>query len=120
MNEQAQHNLSAAAYEQADIRPRPILAAVLVMLLVLAAVLALLSPWRHGRPVSPPPAQTGAALLPDPVATLARFRARKAARLGGYGWVDEPAGIAHIPVERAIDLLLEPDAAPAGSQESGQ
>ncbi|MGD8631397.1 MAG: hypothetical protein PVG72_11820 [Gammaproteobacteria bacterium] len=110
----------AAAYEQADIRPGPVLAAVLAMLLVLVAVLALLSPWRHGAPVPPPPAQTGAALLPDPSAALARFRARKAARLGGYGWVDEPAGVAHIPVERAIELLLEPDAAPAGVQEAEQ
>ena len=28
-------------------------------------------------------------------------------RYDGYGWVDEGAGVAHIPVEEAIDLLVE-------------
>ena len=28
-------------------------------------------------------------------------------RYEGYGWVDEGAGVAHIPVEEAIDLLVE-------------
>ena len=27
--------------------------------------------------------------------------------LYGYGWVDQKAGIAHIPVQRAIDLVLQ-------------
>ena len=26
-------------------------------------------------------------------------------QLNGYGWVDRKAGIAHIPIERAIDIL---------------
>lgn len=28
-------------------------------------------------------------------------------RLNGYGWVDRKAGIAHIPIDRAIDVLAE-------------
>ena len=38
------------------------------------------------------------------------WRAMKAAnadRLESYGWVDEGAGVAHIPIEAAVDVLLE-------------
>ncbi|MEZ5361889.1 MAG: hypothetical protein R2748_05955 [Bryobacterales bacterium] len=28
-------------------------------------------------------------------------------RASSYGWVDRESGVAHIPVERAMDLLLE-------------
>lgn len=33
--------------------------------------------------------------------------AEQNAQLAGYGWVNERAGTAHIPIERAKDLLLE-------------
>ena len=29
------------------------------------------------------------------------------ARLSAYGWIDRAAGIAHIPVDRAIDIVVE-------------
>jgi len=38
------------------------------------------------------------------------------AHLDGYGWVDRTAGIVHIPIERAMDLILaeaRPAATPA-------
>ena len=28
-------------------------------------------------------------------------------RLHSYGWVDQGAGIVHIPIDRAIDLIVE-------------
>ncbi|MGA2359045.1 MAG: hypothetical protein ABSF66_08605 [Terriglobales bacterium] len=28
-------------------------------------------------------------------------------RLNSYGWVDEKAGVAHIPIERAMDLIVK-------------
>jgi len=28
-------------------------------------------------------------------------------RLNSYGWVDEKAGVAHIPIQRAIDLIVQ-------------
>ena len=43
----------------------------------------------------------------DPVAELAAYQDQEAERLSSYGWVDKNAGIAHIPIERAIDLLFE-------------
>jgi hypothetical protein len=51
------------------------------------------------------------------------------ARLAGFGWVDEKAGLVHIPVERAMELVLagvraapahEPDAPPLGTERGGQ
>jgi hypothetical protein len=41
-----------------------------------------------------------------PFADFDQLRAEENARLGSYGWVDESAGLAHIPIERAKDLLV--------------
>lgn len=58
----------------------------------------------------------------DPTAELTRMRAEDLGVLGEYGWVDHKAGIARIPVERAIDILARSglpvphaDQPPAGS-----
>lgn len=42
-----------------------------------------------------------------PREALKRLRDREDAALGRYGWVDREAGIVRIPIERAMDLLLE-------------
>lgn len=107
-----------APYEQADIAPRPILATLLILLVVLVTTLAVLYPWRDGQTRRAPAAQAGAATPTEPGATLARLRARQNQRLTSYGWIDRGAGIAHIPVERAIELLLSEDSAtaPAGKE----
>ncbi|HKN48231.1 MAG TPA: hypothetical protein VJ144_09690 [Candidatus Polarisedimenticolia bacterium] len=51
-------------------------------------------------------------LQPSPTADMETLRSEEDAILGSYGWVDRPAGIGRIPVERAIDILaatgLEP------------
>jgi hypothetical protein len=38
---------------------------------------------------------------------MRELRAREEAALTSYGWVDREAGRARIPVERAMELLLE-------------
>ena len=48
-----------------------------------------------------PPLQT------NPVADLSELRARETAVLDAYGWVDRANGIASIPVERAISLMVD-------------
>ena len=45
-------------------------------------------------------------LQPDPVAELNEFRAREDQILNSYGWVDQKAGVAHIPIDRAMDMLV--------------
>ena len=38
---------------------------------------------------------------------LRQMRAEEQERYEGYGWVDREGGVARIPVEKAIDLMLE-------------
>jgi hypothetical protein len=44
-------------------------------------------------------------VTPHPDLTV--FKAEEARRASSYGWVDEGSGVVHVPVERAMDLLLE-------------
>jgi hypothetical protein len=34
------------------------------------------------------------------------FRLREEEQLNSYGWVDQPAGVVHIPIERAMQLVV--------------
>jgi len=46
---------------------------------------------------------------------LADWRQERAARLNSYGWVDRAKGIAHVPIERALEAAAGgalPDGAP--------
>jgi hypothetical protein len=42
-----------------------------------------------------------------PAAELDRMKAMERRRIDAYGWVDRSAGIASIPVERAMDILAQ-------------
>ena len=44
-----------------------------------------------------------------------RVRAAQRARLEGAGWVDQRAGVAHIPIERAMALVVAGQRAPRGA-----
>lgn len=46
-------------------------------------------------------------LQTDPFADLAALRAAEDETLEGWAWTDEGAGLARVPVERAMELLLE-------------
>jgi hypothetical protein len=60
------------------------------------------SPFEDVRTVPPEPRlQTTAPL------DLKDYRANQEKILEGYGWVDSQAGIVRIPVDRAMDLLLQ-------------
>jgi len=109
-------------HERSDVRVRPIvlagagLAIAVGIALVIAQILfgyyavreARRSPpanplaGAYGRQVPPEPR-----LQSDPIADLAALRASEDAALHGYGWVDRQAGVARIPIERAMDLLAE-------------
>lgn len=62
--------------------------------------------------------QTGAATLPledhTSPAALAERRNAEIAQLQGYGWVDQDAGVARVPIDRAIVLVAE-SGLPVGS-----
>ncbi|MDH3403309.1 MAG: hypothetical protein OES32_10235 [Acidobacteriota bacterium] len=48
----------------------------------------------------------GPRLQVDPVQEMRDLRAHENGVLDSYGWVDEAAGIARIPIARAIDLAV--------------
>jgi hypothetical protein len=45
---------------------------------------------------------------------LELWRAEKSAHLNGYGWVDRAKGIAHVPIQKAMDAVAT-GALPAGA-----
>src|SRR6476659_6104458 len=58
------------------------------------------------QPLVAPAARAAAPqLLARPERELERVRREEKERLESYGWVDQADGVAHIPVERAIDIL---------------
>ena len=67
----------------------------LVVIVILAVALVVTQVIELGPAPTPPP--TGDA----------QIRARDDPILYGYGWVDQKAGIAHIPIQRAIDLVAQ-------------
>jgi hypothetical protein len=119
-----------AAFDQ-EIDTRSVLSfgigLALTMIVVLTIVWVLLAFWRERRiaqdPAPSPMAEANAPRVPpgpnlqaSPVRDMEALRARENAILGTYGWVDRQAGIGRIPIDRAVDLLLEnglPASAPA-------
>lgn len=56
-------------------------------------------------PAGQPPGAPG--LQTEPWTDLKKFRAEQLAHLHRYGWVDEPGGVARIPIDKAKELLLK-------------
>jgi ABC-type transport system substrate-binding protein len=54
-----------------------------------------------GQPFPEPRLQT------TPWTDLQQFRADELKRIHSYGWVDQRAGVAHLPIEKAKELLLQ-------------
>ncbi len=42
-----------------------------------------------------------------PVADLEQLQTAEEGQLHSYGWVDKPAGVIRIPIERAMDLVVQ-------------
>jgi hypothetical protein len=109
------------AHEHSDINIRRVLAfgAGMVVLVIVSAVLmrimflALESQAAANDPQMSPLARPGGQQPPAPVllrnepASLSKFRAEEMKKLEGYGWVDERAGVAHVPIEEAKTLILQ-------------
>jgi len=112
-------------HERADVRVRPValfgagLVALIVLVLAVTYVMMQVLLERAGEPGGSrpeftirgrsvaPPMTAGPSFQTDPARDLREFRAREQAALTSYGWVDRQAGRVRIPVERAMELLLE-------------
>ncbi len=116
------HPTAHGDHERRDVSPRSIAVAGLVLLAVV--VLAFVGMGRllvHYRarearespPTSPLAQSYGRKGPPEPrlqanpLDDLRRLRAREDTLLDGYAWVDRGAGAVRIPIERAVDVLVE-------------
>ena len=100
-----------------DVSPRVLVrvAAIVFGLTVCTLVLATAQFGRLNRGLRPRPDEPPPRLKPfpapllevDAVEGLREQRRRDAEILGSYGWVDRERGLVRVPVDRAIDLLLE-------------
>ena len=109
------------AHEHSDINIRGIV--WFMVLLVTVAVLTHTAMWglflalekyeASNDPFVTPLAAPAGQLPPEPRLQttpwqdLTRFRADERTRIESYGWVDQNAGVGHVPIERAKELLLQ-------------
>lgn len=112
----------ARGYEVADVRSGPLVSSA-VGLAVAVAVVCVLLHWfigwlesgakRHDPTLTPllsidtQPAHEGPRLQTDPAKDLAEMRAAEDRALEGYHWIDKEKGLVQLPIDRAMDLLLE-------------
>ena len=114
------HMTSSGGYEKSDANPRSLLYVVLVTagLLVLTCLSMIwlfdhfektqnpgsvvAAPFASPRALPPPPR-----IQPDPGADLRSYRESEQNLLNTYGWVDRQNGVVRMPVDRAMELLLQ-------------
>jgi hypothetical protein len=109
-------------HETRDVDPRAVVRATLIVIVVTvvtAAVsvllLRLLADREAARFATPPPAARREAdrqppeprLQENPILDVQQLREQERALLNGTAWVNEKAGIVRIPIEQAMDLLVE-------------
>jgi hypothetical protein len=63
-----------------------------------------LTPYGHVRELPPPGVPR---LEVTPGADMERYREKEEKLLDSYGWVDKERGVVRIPVQRAMDLVLQ-------------
>jgi hypothetical protein len=90
--------------------PNPSLTALVGVLgaLVLVAVVILLQAFFYWAEKGETARKTAAQAPVE----LARLRASQQEILGTYRWIDQPKGVAAIPIERAMALVLQEQAGP--------
>jgi len=113
---QAENN---PGYEKRDVNTRAITYTVIALLAVILASLVTMhwlfdyfsatqplgpsaSPFTNVRQLPPEPR-----LQVRPVEDLNRVRQEQEDLLNSYGWADRPTGRVRIPIDRAMDLLVE-------------
>jgi hypothetical protein len=82
--------------------------AVLLLITMATALVRLLATRQHNGTVAVTSSALQAPALSSTVETLqlAHYQASQSAWLHGYGWTDGTHGYAHIPIERAMQLLV--------------
>lgn len=108
-------------HETKDVSPLVVIFAVVLVVVGATLAMIVVTSFQSGRVDRPlsltsPPSLATPAIPPPPPAPrleevpgeqLRQFHAAEDQILNGTGWVDRSAGVAHIPIDRAEDLLLQ-------------
>ena len=107
-------------HEQRDANAKWIFGMVLLLFVFLFFIQAVLVAWLNSLKHTPTPTDAWRPARPSsanfaplprlqlsPPGDLQSFRAREEAELHSYGWIDRTAGVVRIPIERAMDLVLQ-------------
>ncbi|MBK8901635.1 MAG: hypothetical protein IPM53_10665 [Anaerolineaceae bacterium] len=104
-------------HEEQDVNVRRVtmagiglLITVLITLGIMVVLMGFLLGDEREQVLADPPTPLPAAvpgLQAAPAQEWLSFQATQEAHLATYGWVDEAGGVAHIPIDRAMALLLE-------------
>src|SRR6266498_2533791 len=117
----------AEGYEHSDVRPKLIGAVVAFLVVgaialhfILGAQLRILGKssqprhaWARTKQTAPQLRTNIPRLQISASADLAEFSSREDAELNSYGWINKTQGIVHIPIQKAINLLIERNLLPA-------
>jgi hypothetical protein len=109
-----------SGHEPSDVHIGGIIAVAIGMIISAVIIYAALGLFfgalQHGAEEAkgPPPPQIDTSQLPpeprlqaSPAVDLVRVQATATAQLNSYGWVDRQAGIVHIPIDQAMDLIVQ-------------
>jgi hypothetical protein len=108
-------------HERRDVDVFSLVAIVLMLFLACTGVFLVVTIMMHYFKVHEPATTAGQANIPvarttefppprlevRPGASLAQFRAAEEVELNSYGWIDRNAGTVRIPIDRAMQLILE-------------
>lgn len=125
----------AVRFEREDVGPKLVAraaAGLVLMTVAVAAIAAWLLVFLRGRESAGDPQRPalffttgerqpeGVRLQTAPLTDLQALRAEERKILNGYGWMDQAAGVVHIPIDQAIQLYLARHAgsAPAARTEA--
>ncbi len=104
--------VAPSGVETKDVGFAPMLIAGVAMLVTLAGVIAL-SAWlypeliRDSQHTAAPPSFADPPLQPNTAADMAQFHAAQMAWINGAGWIDQKAGVAHIPIRQAMQDVAQ-------------
>jgi hypothetical protein len=108
-------------YERKDVDVRALFIIAFLLLLSCVAIFIVVTLMMHYFKVHEPAVTAGQPNIPvtrarefpqprlliKPGASLADLRAAEKSDLSSYGWIDRGSGVARIPIDRAMQLLLE-------------
>jgi hypothetical protein len=113
MSERApDHGLPPVKHERTDVTFRAMLALfalILATLLLMLGIAYWLFPaeMRDQRFMYPFPSFPAPKLQAAPAVDMRAFYAEEMRRLNGTGWQDKAAGVVHIPIQQAMDLVAK-------------